>query len=170
MIELAAGLLLAHILSDFIFQTENMVIKKREGGWTGVSLMLHTFGAGVLAGILSIQWNMQAVWIGGVTAFSHYVIDGTKIHWEYRYKFGSTKVFLVDQLAHMLVISVLVIWVATPDMLDQLIEPINLKSSLVGLTGYIFLLKPASVLIQQLFSQWKVEQPDDKEHLPNAGT
>jgi len=70
MVELTAGLLLAHILSDFIFQTEKMVATKQEEGYRSLTLILHTVGAGVLAGLLSMQWDMQALWIAVVTALA----------------------------------------------------------------------------------------------------
>ena len=169
MIELAAGLILAHLLSDFILQTDRIVEKKRAGGWTSLSLFLHTSGAGLLSAILSMQWNIQAIWIGTITAVSHYVIDGLKIHWVKKHKVKSTWTFFIDQLAHVLVIGALVIWCIAPQAVSQMIQSFDFRIILVGSTGLIFLLKPTSVVIQQLFGKWKVVQPVDEDHLPKAG-
>mgnify|MGYP005854567181 FL=1 len=169
MVELIVGLILAHLLSDFILQTDRIVEKKREGGWMSLTLLLHTLVAGILAATLSMQCNIEAIWIGIITAVSHYLIDALKIRWEQLNETGNAWAFIIDQVAHLMVIVALIIWMTRLQIVGEMITSIDLNNILVGLTGIILLLKPSSIFIQLLFGKWKVEQPIDEDHLPKAG-
>lgn len=169
MIEITAGLLLAHILIDFIFQTDSMVEHKCIYGWKSITLLLHALGAGLLAAILCMQWNRYALWIAAVTAVTHYLIDGLKIYGQKCYPEWQVRLFFTDQLAHLLVIMGLTIWLISPQVMLGILSTNQIQNGIVGLTGFILLLKPASIVIQQLVGRWEITHQNDEEDLPSAG-
>jgi len=169
MIAFVAGLLLAHILIDFIFQTESMVENKLVNGWKSITLLFHVLGAGILAALLCMQWNIYALWIGAVTTITHYLIDGLKISWQKYRPHWQVWLFFTDQFAHLLVITGLAIWIISPGVVLDLLSTKHIQNGAISLTGYIFLLKPTSVVIQQLVGRWEITQPNNYDDLPSAG-
>ena len=153
-------LLLAHILTDFIFQTDNLVIQKRQNR---ISPIIHSVIAGLLAYLLVAQWsNHEIFW---VTAISHYIID----FWKINQKKDNFKLFLIDQGLHGLVILFLSIW------LIKDISEINLnifsEKNLLYLTAFILVTKPYSVIIQKFTQKWQLEARKEtgKDNLEKAG-
>ena len=103
MIETLTALIFAHVLADFLFQTNGMIAHKSKPG----VLLLH---AGIVlltaAGALG-QWDALPLF---VLAVAHLVIDAIKV-WG---KFTSLTAFLLDQTAHLATI-LAVAWHA-PDL------------------------------------------------------
>jgi len=153
-------LLLAHILTDFIFQTDNLVVQKRQNR---ISPIIHSVIAGLLAYLLVAQWSCHEIF--WVTAISHYIID----FWKINQKKDNFKLFLIDQGLHGLVILLLSIW------LIKDISEINLnvfsEKNLLYLTAFITVTKPYSVIIQKFTQKWQSEAHKEagSDNLEKAG-
>ncbi len=99
-IELFLRLILAHILTDFVFQPDAWVKNRFNNGWHSKCLICHAIVAGVLTFLFANLWNfililkhpsslpefLPQLWITFLYAFilvtaSHFVIDGLKSHW-----------------------------------------------------------------------------------------
>lgn len=153
-------LLLAHILTDFIFQTDNLVIQKRHNR---ISPIIHSVMAGLLAYLLVAQWPSHEIF--WVTAISHYIID----FWKINQKKDNFKIFLIDQGLHGLVILFLSIW------LTKDISEINLnvfsEKNILYVTAFILVTKPYSVIIKKFTQKWQLEAQEEagSDNLEQAG-
>jgi len=93
-------LLLAHLIGDFVFQTENWVTKKKNSFWW---VFLHGLVHALLAYLLIGYWTL---WLIPVIIFvSHTVIDLIK----YKGEKDNLKSFGLDQLSHFIVIALVII-------------------------------------------------------------
>ncbi|MBV8687738.1 MAG: DUF3307 domain-containing protein [Alphaproteobacteria bacterium] len=100
MLETATSLITAHLVADFILQGEWLIQRKARFPY----LLLH---GGVVAGTAAVTlglWSWAAAAALAVIAGTHLLIDCLKI----RYGSDSLSAFLVDQLAHFLVIAAVV--------------------------------------------------------------
>ena len=97
MIETLAALLLAHVLADFVFQTQWMVTHKRGAA----ALAAHSaivFGTAIVA-TGALDWGL--VWLAAI----HAAIDAMKA----RTRRG-LGVFLADQATHLVTLATLALW------------------------------------------------------------
>lgn len=96
MSETLVTLFVAHLLGDFLFQTDWMVTQKKKFH----VLLCHTAISAALAGLIlgSLHWP-----IIGVTFSTHLAIDFTKVRLKDRMTW-----FIVDQLAHTIILATLV--------------------------------------------------------------
>ncbi len=94
-------LLTAHLISDFIFQTDAVVARRFARKWASGWLYLHGILAGLLAYCFAFRWD--ALWVPVAIAISHILVDGFKS--QVKDTAGS---FLLDQLIHLILI--VIIW------------------------------------------------------------
>jgi uncharacterized membrane protein YidH (DUF202 family) len=156
-------LVLAHLLTDFVFQPSSWVEDRNEKHFASGKLYLHGLVTAIVA-CLFIGWTYwPAVAIILVT---HILIDGWK---SYRPK--KIRYFLIDQLLHLAVIAVC--WgVSWQDMTiaRSLIHRWNGDlHNWVVLAGFVFVTSPAGILIGQLTSQWSNRIDDADQSLAHAG-
>lgn len=98
-------LLLAHLIGDFVFQTANWVTKKKNSFWW---VFLHALVHALLAYFLIGYWTL---WLLPVIIFvSHTVIDFIK----YKVKTDNLRSFIVDQLSHLIVITLVIFYYLIP--------------------------------------------------------
>jgi hypothetical protein len=103
-------LILAHLLGDFLFQTKQIVILKntvRNGAWAHY---LVVFGCNCL--LLINRLNEPLIWLGILAiSLSHILFDQGKIkHLKNKPEDDTLRMFLVDQLLHLIVILVVAWW------------------------------------------------------------
>jgi len=109
MIQLLVSLLLAHIIGDFVFQSDKWVKDKEIKKIKSRYLLLHVLIHLVLMIILT-GFRFQ-YWLGFlVTGISHYMLDLIKLHTDKKKKIAA---FFLDQFAHIVVI-LLVVWIYYP--------------------------------------------------------
>ena len=93
-------LILAHLLGDFVFQS-NGLIKKKYKSWRGTlehALIITFFTALALAPYWRSSWTWLAIFIIFTVHFSQ---DVLKVEYDKRYNENcSTKPFFIDQLGH----------------------------------------------------------------------
>lgn len=154
-------LILAHLLTDFVFQPTRWIESRNKKHFQSVHLYLHGLITGLVALLLIglHYWRVAIViWI------THTLIDGWK-----SCQPDKTKYFLIDQCLHLFVI--LTCWYFIFLNFDDVVSAwdlINTKSSLIIITAYIFVTFPSGILIGQLTKKWR-EQIADAPTLGNAG-
>lgn len=139
--------ILAHLIGDFLFQTRSVIDEKERLKWRSPRLYIHIMIHFLL--VLVLTWDPGLWYVALIIAFSHWVIDCIKIH------FQTTKTkafwFFSDQLLHLLVIFLLWKWIHTPEI--PLLSYWQPEYWLI-LTAIIFLTIPSSSIIQHLMLRW----------------
>jgi len=104
-------LIASHILTDFFFQPDRWVKSKQTKRLESVPLYLHCLTAGILAGTFT-----QNIWVGFGIFAAHLATDLWKVY----QKSQTTKVFLIDQLLHLL--ALVVAWILLTQNMEALIS------------------------------------------------
>ncbi len=147
-LNLLLRLLCAHLLSDFILQPKSWVLDKQQKKGKSVKLYLHVALTTVLAYLFSGQY---ANWhIPAIIFTSHLAIDYLKS----RTKNNSFTFFIVDQLAHLLILVVLSIstWTKTFQYAQQLFNDTRFW---IIVSGYLFVSWPLSIIIGAATQKWR---------------
>lgn len=159
-------LIAAHLLGDFIFQTDKMCADKFSSSPARkyIALLSHALVQALLTYVFVAEWQNWI--IPTVIAVSHFVIDWIKTLSKRQHIIG----FVSDQLAHYTVI-ICLWWIFFYNMPDYVPsgELLSMKFWLM-FTAFIAVLTPTSILIK-LFIEYEKWLPSDamSEGLPNAG-
>lgn len=167
-------LLFAHLLADFVLQTDSMCENKRHAGIKGLKNQLfHSLIHGVCSYVFVAQWtNLMLPFFIFLT---HFAVDyfkeklmETKIAEKMSKKKAKVVVFILDQFVHLLVI-VILWWIFFLDgsFLLQLSEIWNTPKLWLIATAYILVLHPCSILLGMFISRWESEIKE--QSLPQAG-
>ena len=160
-------LLLAHVLTDFVFQSKKMVEHKRQYKTKSWYLYVHCTLAGLLTYLVLQQWSQFLIPL--LIAVTHFFIDLWKLH----QKEDNLKYFLIDQFWHLIVL--LVAWVyligGFNDILPALAQFFTSKTALAVLVGYIIVVFPVGFIIGKATENWQKEiaQESAQESLKKAG-
>lgn len=159
-------LLASHVIADFFLQFDWLCEGKRKQGlhgtvFQGIHALIHAACAYLLVG----DW---CGWIIPLVIFiTHLIIDITKVKWFAT----STIAFLIDQLAHIAIITGLW-WTLYADQGIGLswVEGIAHSSTFWAiLIGYMLVLKPSSLLIGMFIKGWTPSNGMQAQGMPNAG-
>lgn len=164
--------LIAHIMADFLFQTNEWSEDKKENGFSSGKLYLHALIVFALSWTLSFQMNFFVFSI--IISLIHLLIDGLKFRIS-DLKFGKIKplkktIFFIDQFIHLGVIFLAVVIFnkllgINPDMT----VPVT-NHRLVIILGYLICLKPSNVCIMEVFNLYNIKMDDKSDDdLLNAG-
>lgn len=162
MILLFTKLLLAHLIGDFILQPSNWVSDKEKKKEKSIYLYLHT----VLHLLLMLIFVAESNFItyGIILAVSHGIIDFIKL--KYQKKKTKRIWFSVDQLLHLLMIFVIVLFYNNTSIDFQNID----NRVWIFITGVVLLTKPTSIIIKNIISIWTPESKNKEDNsLQNAG-
>lgn len=171
MVQLSFALLLrmlvAHFLSDFIFQPTSLAKKKDKHSFNLGWFMLHIAITAITLFVILWDWHQWQVvlWV----TLGHLIIDGIKS----RMPDSNVWVFIVDQLLHLMVI--LFVWLVYTHQeqvfYDTLTNLMNQQKSCWLLLAYLVLSIPTSVLIGKMTQKWsdELEKPEKDTGLINAG-
>ena len=161
-------LLLAHVLTDFVFQNTRMVAHKREHKAKSWYLYVHSLLAGVLTYVILQQWTAFLVPIG--IAITHFFIDLWKLH----KKEDNLKYFLIDQFLHLLVL--IIAWLLLIDGFNQLLPTVETffesTGSLAIVIGYLIIIYPVGFIIGKFTERWQKEiatEEGEQHSLKKAG-
>jgi hypothetical protein len=154
-------LILAHLLTDFVFQPTNWIESRNKKHSRSMYLYLHGL---ITALVVLLFIGFHYWWVALAILITHIFIDGWK-----SYQPNETKYFLLDQCLHLLVIFVCwyFVFLNTDDLVSAW-ELITTKNNLIIITAYVFISFPAGILIGQLTKKWR-EQITDAPALGNAG-
>lgn len=155
--------LLAHLVSDFYLQTEKSCKSKADNAFKSRHLYIHaliTFGYAWLFSLSVGFW-----WAALLIAVLHLVIDGLKSVCK-----NLKGAFFIDQLLHLAVIVAAVALFNNKGEISfaaWLPEP----KVLLWIVAFVFCLRPANFIIQNIFKEAKITIPDSgkEQSLPNAG-
>ncbi|WP_264551787.1 DUF3307 domain-containing protein [Flavobacterium sp. N2038] len=156
-------LLLAHLLGDFIWQPNSWVahkeIKKHKSKYFYIHILLHGILAAIVAG--EISFIPYAVLI----AVTHGIIDLIKLNFQ---KENTKRTwFVIDQLAHVLVLVAVVLLYQNKNIAYFWLE----NDFWVLITGVLLLTKPTSIFIKTIISIWSPENENNHkdDSLAHAG-
>ena len=160
MMELLLVLLLAHLLSDFAFQTSDTCVSKARKHERSVHQYIH---AGIVIGLTWLMvLDLDFWWCALVIGASHLVIDIWK-----SYRDEKVSWFVLDQLLHLAVLcGVAYIWTLRHEWTLPLgIEQGYVAASVAALVCW----KPANIFIKLMLKHYSVNMPADNASGFNAG-
>lgn len=160
-------LVLAHVVTDFIFQTAKLVEHKRTHKVRSWFLYAHSALAGILTYLFLQQWSEFLIPV--LIALTHLIID----LWKLYQKEDNLSKFLIDQLLHLLVLIAAWIYLigATDEILPYMASIFTSKKYLAVLIGYIVVIFPVGFIIGKATEKWQKEIAKDSKHesLKKAG-
>ncbi|MCF8223063.1 MAG: DUF3307 domain-containing protein [Bacteroidales bacterium] len=174
-------LVLAHILTDFVIQSNKWVEHKKRKALKSQYFWLHVSLSGVLTYLILMQWTN---WIAPLSIFiSHGLIDYWKISIEQKIDAKNEKIpnkkdkiievvyFFTDQLLHLVII--ILVWLYLTDSFNQvipsLVDLFTDEKSLIIITAFIIITWPAGKTIGKITETFKYEL-STTDSLKNAGT
>ncbi|WP_111709344.1 DUF3307 domain-containing protein [Lutibacter citreus] len=163
MVILALKLLLAHVIGDFVFQPEKWVKSKEKKKHKSPYLYWHIFIHFIALEIV-LQFNIT-YWLGVlIIIVSHYIIDLLKLN--LRKKINYRWLFLWDQLAHLLVMGI-VVYIYEPFQ----VELSNLFSPkiLLFVISVLLVTVVSSIVMKVIISKWEIKSSSNKKSLEDAG-
>lgn len=163
MVKLLILQVIAHVLSDYYFQTDASSKEKNENGFKSKFLLKHALITFVCSWLLSFDIHFVFCALG--ISILHYIIDGLKKNLN-----TSRYSFFIDQILHLIVLCVFV-WIFNRYFESKVIWniPISIKW-LVIMLGYLICIKPANIFIRETLIAGKIESiSDTTTELKNAG-
>lgn len=158
--------LIAHLLTDFVFQNNRLATDKNTKGFKSSFLIWHSLIAILLSWLLSFQLNfiLGALLIG----ISHYIIDGCKPFLNNHKSLGRYA-FYIDQFLHIILfIAVSLTFFSLTDF-NPVINVIAAKQYIVLTAGFLFILKPTNIFIKEMLSTFEIESTPQSQELEKAG-
>ncbi len=164
MIVLFIKLVLVHFIGDFLLQPEKWVLHKQTHKHKSKYLYYHIL-VHFLALIILLQFD-TSYWLSVLFIIvSHYIIDVAKLH--LNTKMNSRVLFGLDQLAHIIIIAIIVnIYEAYPLDVDLFYNP----KFLLFLTGIIGVTAASSIIMKTIISKWYLKEDANEGSLENAGS
>lgn len=164
MITLGIQLILAHIIGDFVLQPTKWVkdkqVKKHKSKYLYFHIIIHA-----LAVFTVLQFNFE-FWFGMlVILVSHFIIDLIKLHSQTEK--NKRQLFLIDQIAHLLVI-VFVVYFYNKDNFN--VENIFNSKTLLFIVTILLVTKVVSIVIDVMISKWQIVTEDKADSLEDAGS
>ncbi|PQJ32973.1 hypothetical protein BST92_14050 [Nonlabens arenilitoris] len=156
-------LLIAHLLGDFILQTNSFTKKKEKHQLKSPHLYIHAIIHGLLA--LLFLNDLKWWWAAVIVTITHFIIDAGKL--KLTTKKNARWLFLIDQLLHILVICLLYTFLAQIDLLEDIVIT---KNTWLFMLCAIFLTSPVGIMLKVFFTRWKLNEKDTGiDSLKNAG-
>ncbi len=142
-------LFLAHLIGDFVLQTEQMAIKK---GFQLPWLACHAIQVGLIT--LLLCWSRKALPVVAVVFLTHLVFDAIKPHLP-----GSPlKWYIWDQIGHIVTLLFCAHWMAAyfgmRSMPLTAYIPLDMQ---VIIAAYIFVARPLTVSVRLFLRPWQEE-------------
>lgn len=156
--------LTAHILTDYLLQTDKLAAQKDKLGFKSSFLKYHALIAGISAWLLfpSVIFLPGAAFIG----ITHFLLDGFKnTLWKRRNI--KPYAFFLDHTSHLLVITLVVIiyhFALTPLPLYSLFP-----DYLPFVFSLIFVAKPSNIIIRELFKIFDIPSEGTTKELLKGG-
>lgn len=153
--EVVLRLLLAHVVGDFICQTDEFCRKKQMNGICGMHVYLHSVVIFVLSWIAF--WNFSCWWLALIIGITHLLIDSIR-------RKDNLWPFLIDQVAHVACI-ILIAYIAVFKMPNVDCGYNHGYVNTICLYALIFVLngKSANILIKYLLKAYCVQSPKESD-------
>ena len=157
-------LILAHLLTDFVFQPYSWVKNRQEKRYRSSKLYVHALITALAAYLIS--GLLSAWWIFPVVLITHLLIDLWK-----SYQPNKLKFFLIDQLLHFAVIVLL--WIFTFNLWGEMgtfiQKVVTNVDVMIIVTGYLIVAWPLGVSIGIATEKWRNDAEVNKEGMAKAG-
>jgi len=157
--------LLAHILGDFIFQSEKWVKDKEEKKIKSLKLYFH-IGIHALLLLILLEFNLQEYWLGFlIIVLSHYIFDVSKLYFQNKKRKRSW--FFIDQFLHLLVlICTSLIYSDVQVSFDTIF---NAKAFIL-IIAILVVTQVSAIIIKVIITQWNPESKNKNDgSLAKAG-
>jgi len=167
-IKLILLLVIAHLLSDFILQTQKMSDKKESKTFTFYHIY-HVIIVGIASYLLSFDLGFWKAAL--LLTIIHLFTDMLKSWLIIKNK--TKNYFFFDQSIHLVSIALIVLAYSKLCGINFMID-IETKTIAI-IAGFIFCAKPSNILIKYLFIAFSIQIPEDnsenpdEQSLPNAG-
>ncbi|WP_418263021.1 DUF3307 domain-containing protein [Flavobacterium faecale] len=157
MLSLFISFLLAHFVGDFILQPDKWV-KAKLSAKNQLKYLFYHIGVHGLVLLIVLQFQFQ-YWLGILSImFSHFIIDWAKV--SFQNKKNEILLFFVDQLAHFIVIA-LVVYFYEPYTLDTTI--ISIPKLMLVVMAIIMQTQVTAILMRVLLSKWKMKDENPNQ-------
>jgi hypothetical protein len=160
------GQLTAHILTDYVLQTDKLALQKNELGFKSPFLKWHALLAGSTAWLFSptLPFVLGALFIG----ISHFLIDGFKNKLWQKSKVKPYAFFL-DQGFHLLIIALVIGIYSTSKWLAMPPFYVLFPETLPYIFTAIFVAKPTNIIVRELFKVFGISANGENQELPKGG-
>jgi len=144
--------LLAHILGDFIFQSEKGVKDKEEKKIKSLKLYFH-IGIHALLLLILLEFNLQAYWLGFlIIVLSHYIFDVSKLYFQNKKRKRSW--FFIDQCLHLFVLlCTTLIYIDVPVSFDEIFN----TKAIILIIAMLLVTQVSAIIIKVIITQWNPE-------------
>jgi hypothetical protein len=161
--EILIKLLISHLVSDFLLQTNQSVKRKEKQLFKSYHLYLHAVMHAALSWVL--LWNINYWYIATIIFITHLIIDAGKIYFTSHQ--NKRWLFAVDQVAHIFIIIGLALFATRAEFyIDKGFIKILWPLALC----VIFLTTPVSISLKIFFTRWKLTEDKTGIYgLKNAG-
>ena len=145
--------LLAHILGDFVLQSNNWVKNKEEKKIKSSKLYLH-IGIHAILLLIILQFNLKEYWLGfAIIVISHYLFDVSKLYLQK--KKTKRTWFFIDQVLHLLaLIFVTSIYTGFNIYFNDIIT----SEILLLLISLLMVTSVSAIIIKVFITQWNPER------------
>ncbi len=157
--------LLAHILTDFTFQSYQQAKDKNEKGFKSKFLKWHILIMFLSSWVLSLQW--QFVFASLFIALTHWLVDGFKPYLN-QSKWVGRYAFFIDQGLHLFFLLIAVTVHSNWFSMDVVIDMPLSEKWLAIVLAFVFCGKAVNIFIKEIFRFFDIKV-GNTEDLPNAG-
>lgn len=165
-------LLLVHLVADFYLQRKSWIASKVKYKEKSIGLFKHILThTGLNAVVLFAYVGISPLFFGALLTIvlTHYAIDIWKT-----YQGFYLKSFLIDQCAHIVVLSLVAAFIVQPDVVrwHAVLSEFTQAQHLMILATFLFAWKPISLIIQLILRPYTSQMNDEgssKQGLPFAG-
>jgi hypothetical protein len=163
MIALIIKLLIAHVIGDFVLQPNSWVEDKKNKTYKSKYFFLHGLVHLIsLIVLLEFKWSY---WLSiTIIVLSHLIIDWIKLSLEG--KINTRILFLLDQLLHLVIIS-LVVFLNNPYKIN--FQKFYSTETLLFTLAILTVTFVTSILMKIIMSKWSLEENKTDVSLENAG-
>jgi hypothetical protein len=154
---LLVALIIGHLLADFYWQPMSWVNDRNTRHFKASKLYFHVLVHGVTSALIITVWEYSLGWqqlssvliaTAGIM-LSHYFIDIAK-----SYSNKGVVPFLLDQIAHLLVIIALSIWLTDNSSFMAAINNMLTDPKILWVVcGYLIILSPSAVFIRMMLER-----------------
>ena len=160
-LELFICLVLAHLVADYVLQSNKVCKDKTEKKWKSVYHYAHALTVFGLAWLAA--GNVNFWWCALIIGVTHLAIDMWK-----SYREENVEWFMVDQLLHIAVMAGVALWWCS---MNDWSVPMDVASDYVALAiAIIVCWKPANIFIKLMLKHYSVNMPEEQGSGFNAGS
>ncbi|MGB2708596.1 MAG: DUF3307 domain-containing protein [Pseudoalteromonas nigrifaciens] len=154
---LLVALIIGHLLADFYWQPMSWVNDRNTRHFKAKKLYYHVLVHGVTSALIITLWEYTFGWqqlssvflATSIIVISHYFIDIAK-----SYSNKGLVPFLFDQIAHIIIIIAISIWLTDNLQLTNSVMALLTNSkALWVIAGYLIILNPSAVFIRMMLER-----------------